>query len=85
MQAAMKIVQRDAPLRNFYTRIRKRSSAKIARVAESLTVPMEDRLGLDDGERFAPVPPDSGENDSYEASRFFRRIRTRARAAPDRV
>ena len=33
VQAAMKIVQRDAPLRNFYTRIRKRSSAKIARVA----------------------------------------------------
>ncbi len=33
VQAAMKIVQRDVPLRNFYTRIRKRSSAKIARVA----------------------------------------------------
>jgi hypothetical protein len=29
----MRIVQKDAPLRNFHTRIRKRSSAKIARVA----------------------------------------------------
>lgn len=33
VQAAMRIGQRDAPLRNFYTRIRKRSSSKIARVA----------------------------------------------------
>ena len=33
VQAAMRIGQRDAALRNFYTRIRKRSSAKIARVA----------------------------------------------------
>ena len=33
VQAAMKILQRDVPLRNFYMRIRKRSSAKIARVA----------------------------------------------------
>lgn len=33
VEAAMKIVRRDDPLRNFYTRIRKRSGAKIARVA----------------------------------------------------
>jgi transposase len=33
VEAAMKIVQEDIPLNNFYTRIRKRSSAKIARVA----------------------------------------------------
>jgi transposase len=33
VQVAMHVVQRDVALRNFYTRIRKRSSAKIARVA----------------------------------------------------
>ena len=33
VQAAMKVVREDAALRNFYTRVRKRSSAKIARVA----------------------------------------------------
>jgi transposase len=33
VQAAMKAVHRDAALKNFYGRIRKRSSAKIARVA----------------------------------------------------
>ncbi|MBN2577387.1 MAG: IS110 family transposase [Pirellulales bacterium] len=33
VQAAMKAVRRDAALRNFYSRIRKRSGAKIARVA----------------------------------------------------
>lgn len=33
VQAAMKIVHRDEKLRNFYTRIRKRSSRNIARVA----------------------------------------------------
>lgn len=33
VQAAMKAVHKDAALRNFYSRIRKRSSAKIARVA----------------------------------------------------
>ncbi len=33
VQAAMKAVHRDAALKNFYSRIRKRSSAKIARVA----------------------------------------------------
>ena len=33
VQAAMKVVRRDVKLKNFYTRIRKRSSAKIARVA----------------------------------------------------
>jgi transposase len=33
LQASMKIVQQDVGLANFYTRIRKRASAKIARVA----------------------------------------------------
>jgi transposase len=33
VEAAMKAVRRDAALKNFYTRVRKRSSAKIARVA----------------------------------------------------
>jgi len=33
VQAAMKAVHKDAALKNFYSRIRKRSSAKIARVA----------------------------------------------------
>jgi len=33
VQAAMKVVRKDVKLKNFYTRIRKRSSAKIARVA----------------------------------------------------
>ena len=33
VQAAMKIIREDVPLRNFYTRIRKRSSKHIARVA----------------------------------------------------
>jgi hypothetical protein len=33
VQAAMKAVHRDAALENFYSRIRKRSSAKIALVA----------------------------------------------------
>jgi transposase len=33
VQAAMKAVHRDVALKNFYSRIRKRSSAKIARVA----------------------------------------------------
>jgi transposase len=33
VQVAMKAVQKDAALKNFYNRIRKRSSAKIARVA----------------------------------------------------
>jgi transposase len=33
VQAAMKTVRRDAALKNFYNRIRKRSGAKIARVA----------------------------------------------------
>jgi len=33
VQAAMHVVRSDVALRNFYTRIRKRSSAKIARVA----------------------------------------------------
>jgi len=33
IEAAMKLVRRDVALANFYTRIRKRSSAKIARVA----------------------------------------------------
>jgi len=33
VEAAMKIVQKDVGLANFYSRIRKRSSAKIARVA----------------------------------------------------
>lgn len=33
VQAAMKAVHRDAALKNFYSRIRKRSGAKIARVA----------------------------------------------------
>jgi len=33
VQAAMKLVRRDVKLRNFYTRIRKRSGAKVARVA----------------------------------------------------
>ena len=33
IQAAMKIVHKDVGLANFHTRIRKRSSAKIARVA----------------------------------------------------
>ena len=33
VEAAMKIVHKDIGLANFYTRIRKRSSAKIARVA----------------------------------------------------
>jgi hypothetical protein len=32
-EAAMKVVQQDVALANFYQRIRKRSSAKIARVA----------------------------------------------------
>jgi hypothetical protein len=33
VQAAMHAVRDDPPLKNFYTRVRKRSSAKIARVA----------------------------------------------------
>ena len=33
VEAAMKTVRRDAALKNFYTRVRKRSGAKIARVA----------------------------------------------------
>jgi transposase len=33
VQAAMKTIRKDAALKNFYTRVRKRSSAKIARVA----------------------------------------------------
>ena len=33
IQAAMKAIHNDAALKNFYTRVRKRSSAKIARVA----------------------------------------------------
>jgi transposase len=33
VEAAMKVVREDVALRNFYTRVRKRSSAKIARVA----------------------------------------------------
>jgi len=33
IEAAMKLVHQDVPLANFYQRIRKRSSAKIARVA----------------------------------------------------
>ena len=33
VEAAMKAIREDVALRNFYTRVRKRSSAKIARVA----------------------------------------------------
>lgn len=33
VEAAMKAIRRDTALKNFYTRVRKRSSAKIARVA----------------------------------------------------
>ena len=33
VEAAMKVTRKDDPLKNFYTRIRKRSSAKKARVA----------------------------------------------------
>jgi transposase len=33
VQAAMKVIRKDAALRNFYTRVRKRSSKHIARVA----------------------------------------------------
>lgn len=33
VEAAMKVTRQDAALKNFYTRVRKRSSAKIARVA----------------------------------------------------
>jgi transposase len=33
VEAAMKVVQKDTALKNFYTRVRKRASAKIARVA----------------------------------------------------
>ena len=33
VEAAMKTIREDAPLKNFYARVRKRSSAKIARVA----------------------------------------------------
>ena len=33
VEAAMKVVQEDVALKNFYTRVRKRASAKIARVA----------------------------------------------------
>jgi transposase len=33
IEAAMKVIRRDVKLANFYTRVRKRSSAKIARVA----------------------------------------------------
>jgi len=33
VEAAMKVVREDVALKNFYTRVRKRSSAKIARVA----------------------------------------------------
>jgi transposase len=33
VEAAMKTIRRDAALKNFYTRVRKRSGAKIARVA----------------------------------------------------
>jgi transposase len=35
LQAAMKFVRKDVPVANFYERIRKRSSAKIARVASA--------------------------------------------------
>lgn len=35
LEAAMKFVRKDVPLANFYERIRKRSSAKIARVASA--------------------------------------------------
>lgn len=35
VEAAMKATRRDVALRNFYTRVRKRSSAKIARVASA--------------------------------------------------
>ena len=30
-------------------------------------MPTDDRLGANDGERFSPVPPDSGKNDPDEA------------------
>ena len=33
VEAAIKAIREDAALKNFYTRVRKRSSAKIARVA----------------------------------------------------
>ena len=33
VEAAVKVIREDAALKNFYTRVRKRSSAKIARVA----------------------------------------------------
>ena len=33
VEAAMKVIRRDPALKAFYTRIRKRSSAKVARVA----------------------------------------------------
>lgn len=33
VEAAMKVIQEDVALKNFYTRVRKRASAKIARVA----------------------------------------------------
>ncbi len=33
-------------------------------------MPPDDRLGLNDGEGFAPVPPDAGKNDPYEAVAF---------------
>jgi transposase len=35
VEAAMKAIRRDVALRNFYTRVRKRASAKIARVASA--------------------------------------------------
>jgi transposase len=35
VEAAMKVVQADEALKNFYTRVRKRASAKIARVASA--------------------------------------------------
>ena len=38
---------------------------------EPLAVPPDDRLGLNNGERFAPVPPDAGKHDPYEAVAFL--------------
>ena len=40
-------------------------------VAESLAVPSDDSFGTNNGERIAPVLPDAGKHDQYEAVAFL--------------
>ena len=57
MEAAMKIVRKDVGLANFHQRIRKRSSAKMARVATARMLPeiCWKRLRRWHGEHVQPV------------------------------